>query len=63
MAKKHRRKGERHCNHKLTDIQVREIRKLYAQGGISELRLARQFGVTPGNIHAILKRETWAHLE
>jgi len=62
MAKKNRRKGERQPNHKLTDIQVREIRKLYAQGGISELQLAQQFGVTPSNIHAILKRGTWTHI-
>ena len=62
MANKDRRKGERHSNHKLTDTQVREIRDLYAQGGISHSQLARQFGVNRGTIQFILARKTWTHI-
>ena len=47
---------------KLTDAQVLEVRARYAAGGVSQRALAREYGVTQPNIHAIVNRETWTHL-
>jgi len=53
------------ANHasRLTNEQVREIRLLAAQPGVSLSAIARTFGVTPPAIIAIVKRETWAWLD
>lgn len=48
---------------KLTDALVREIRNRYAAGGISQRRLAREYGITSPTLHALVHRLTWAHVE
>jgi hypothetical protein len=53
--------GEAHYNAKLTESDVLEIRRLHDEGR-SMCGLARQFDVSAGNIRAIVRRETWAHL-
>lgn len=50
--------GELSNSAKLTNTQVREIRKLCDQG-IKRVDIARKFNVSPGNIGFISKRETW----
>ena len=57
-----RAKGEKVNTAKLDADKVREIRRLYAQGGHSYRSLGRQFGVTRGAIHQAVKRETWKHI-
>lgn len=47
--------GERHAMCKLTDEQVRMIRRAYADGEATQAQLARWFGVTPSRVHAIVK--------
>lgn len=47
---------------KLTDGDVVEIRRLYARGGISQLALARKFGVSERNIFFIIHRQHWVHV-
>ncbi len=44
---------------KLTWPLVTEIRERYAAGGISQPALAREYGVTQGNISSILLGHTW----
>jgi len=41
--------------HKLKDVEVAEIRRLYALGGITQMQLAAQFGVTPPCISRIVR--------
>lgn len=53
--------GERHGCHKLTEIQVREIRRRRASGE-SGISLAREFGVWNGTISAIVHRRLWSHV-
>lgn len=53
------RPGEQNHNAKLTRIQVDEIRSIYAQGDYSQRRLAEVFGISNGNIAAILQHKTW----
>lgn len=47
-------RGEKHANHKITDAQVCEIRKRYADGSISLYRLAREYGVSAQQIWYIV---------
>lgn len=53
--------GIAHPNAKLTDENVRQIRKLSAQG-LSQRKLAKQFNVSRGTIEPIIKGETWKHI-
>ncbi len=55
-------RGERQHLAKLTETDVLEIRRLYAQGGVSQSKLAAQFGVDQTGISAIIRRFTWKHI-
>lgn len=66
MAKKGRAsKGASHPLAKLTDEDVRNIRSQYVFGSRdSGLRaLAKKYGVSMHNIHMIVKREIWQHVD
>lgn len=56
-------KGEKNGQVKLTETQVREIRDWWAAGGITQRKLAVEYGVTPQNICSIISRNAWKHLE
>lgn len=55
--------GERHGFAKLTEDQVRGIRRLYATGGIGQRPLAVRFGVTHHLIHQIVLGRIWKDLD
>lgn len=55
-------RGESHPQHKLTEDQVKAIRKLWAVGHRNIRVLARNNGVSPANIRRIVKGETWTHI-
>lgn len=57
-----RARGEAHSRAKLTDDKVKEIRSLYAGGGIYQKQLAVQFGVSRTLICFILNHKNWTHL-
>ena len=61
-AKQRARRGDRHPMSKLTDDKVREIRRLYTQGDVSQKALGQAFGVRAGTIGDIVRRERWAWL-
>jgi hypothetical protein len=50
---------ERQRTAKLTRAQVKAIRERYAAGGITQLALAREYGVTEESINNIVRRRTW----
>ena len=52
-------RGEKNGRAKLTEDDVREIRRLHAEGGSSQRFLAAKFGVSQPAIRKILKGETW----
>lgn len=54
--------GELNPKAKLDEESVLYIRERYAQGGISQESLGRQFGVTQVQISSVLRRESWANL-
>lgn len=63
VAKSRQPRGKAHGIAKLTEEQVIEIRKRYAQGGIYMRELGEQYGVKYATISAIIRRENWDWLE
>ena len=59
VARRRNRTGEAHYFAKLTATDVNEIRARYAAGGISQPRLAREYGVSCGSIANIIHNRTW----
>lgn len=56
-------KGSANTFAKFTDDQVREMRRLYAEGGWSYPKLGARFGMHPQNIGRIIRREGYAEVE
>jgi hypothetical protein len=54
--------GARHGNSKLDDDKAREILDLHSTGRYTYPALADMYGVTPGAIGGIVRRERWKHL-
>jgi len=57
------RRGERNQSAKLNATSIKEIRELYAKGGISQRRLAEQFGVSQQQISCIIRGLFWNRKE
>lgn len=47
--------------HKITLAEVREIRRRYAAGGISQSALGREFGISQTHVGHIVRGERWQH--
>lgn len=60
-VKRRHPKGEESVHAKLTEADVREIRRRNAAGE-TKASLAREFGVSEGNIWNIVKRVSWPHV-
>jgi predicted XRE-type DNA-binding protein len=56
-------KGENWHNTKLKEIEVIQIRELYAKGNISQQKIAKMFKVTQTAIGLIIRRINWAWLK
>ena len=54
-------RGEKHANSKVTESDVREIRRLYA-GGASRKELAERFGIAESTVKHIAARRAWRHV-
>ncbi len=54
--------GEKNPRAKLTEADVRLIRRLYNEGEDSATQLAVEFGVTNSHIHNIVNRNIWKHI-
>jgi hypothetical protein len=55
-------RGEANHKAKLTEAQVNEIRVRYAAGGVRQVDLASEFGVSQPMIGYIVRGENWTHL-
>lgn len=55
--------GTQPHNTKLTDDQIREIRTRYEVRGETLDDIARDYGITGGNVSMIGRRKTWKHVE
>ena len=56
-------KGVGHGMSKLTEEQVIEIRRRYADGGVTQQELGDEFGIHQTRISDIVRRKRWTHLE
>lgn len=54
--------GVRNASAKLTDDKAREIRRVFAAGGISKTELGRRYGVHRTTISGIVRGELWSHV-
>lgn len=57
---KYHHRGETNPNARLTPAQVMDIRARYAAGGISQQRLADEYGTRQAVISRIVLRKAWA---
>ena len=57
-----KQKGEKNGNSKLTEDDVREIRKRYAEGGITQQQLGLEYGLHNSKISSIINRKSWKHI-
>jgi hypothetical protein len=55
--------GEKNGRAKLTEDEVRKIRRLYATGKYRQVDLGNKFGITQDSVSGIILRKTWAHVE
>ena len=55
-------KGIQHGSHRLTDAEVLELRRIYAEGRISIRDLADIFNVSRATIHDAVRKKTWKHV-
>lgn len=55
-------RGEGIATHRLTEVEVREIRALHNPATMGCVRLARKYGVTPAAIKKIINGKSWAHV-
>ena len=58
-----RPRGERNGNARLTERDVREILGWWATGDATQRQLARVYGASDGQIHKIVHRKRWKHVE
>ena len=56
-------RGQAKGNHKLTEDQVREIRKILSRGVITQLDISKRYGVSPSTIWKIANGRSWTHVE
>jgi len=54
-------RGDRNGNAKLTEEDIRDIRRRAGKGK-SQRALAREYGVSEGTIWGIIHRKTWKHV-
>lgn len=63
MKNKNRQaKGENNGNSKLTSKQVEEIKRLYYEGKITQIEIAKIFNVAHTTILNINRNKTWKHI-
>ncbi len=54
-------RGERQGSSKLTESDVREMRRLY-DSGVAQTKLASEFGVSQARVSKIVRKEGWSHV-
>lgn len=57
-----RRRGENSPVAKLSEEQVREIRRRYAEGGVLQRELGAEYGIHQGAVSGIVLRKSWTHI-
>lgn len=56
-------RGSKQPQAKLTEDDVRYIRKVYAEGGVTYKQLGAQFGVSSTSIYQVITRKFWKYTD
>jgi hypothetical protein len=56
-------RGTRNRQAKLNAGSVREMRRLYAAGGVTLAQLSERFGVSMATVSLVVNRKRWAHID
>lgn len=56
------KQGLYRAHEKVTEDQVREMRKLYATGLFKQVELAKKYGISQYNVGWIIRRKGWKHV-
>ena len=51
--------GENNSNARLTEVQVREIRRLYATGDVLQREIGTMYGISKSQVHRIVHGKRW----
>lgn len=62
MEKGRHIKGEIQGNSKLTESQVKEIKRRYAAGGVTQRALGREYDIGQWEISRIVRGHRWRHV-
>lgn len=54
--------GKDNIMSRLKEEDIPKIKEIYAKGGISQLKLAKQFSVTQATIFRVVRNKCWKHL-
>lgn len=55
-------RGERNVSHKLTEVEVGEIKTLWLNGGMTQGEIANRYGVARTTVGDIVRGESWQYL-
>ena len=55
--------GETNPNSKLSEAQVREIRRLYHEVGVPQIDIAYKYSISTTNVYKIICRKSWKHIK
>lgn len=56
-------RGSAHVGSRLTESDVVELRQRYASGGITQRKLAEEYGVNQSTVHRIISGQKWSHVQ
>jgi len=56
-------RGENSPTAKITEVDVREIRKRYEAGGITQRDLGKEYGLHNSTVSEIVRRKRWGHVK
>lgn len=56
-------RGEHNKNSKITESQVKELKKLFKTKEWTIRELAEKFNISEGNVYCIKSGKTWAHIK
>ncbi len=62
VNKGRQRRGSQAANSVLSEEQVEAVRKRYSEGGITQIKLAEQYGVTQRHISGVINGRFWKHV-
>jgi len=62
ISKNRDARGERRGNSKLTEADVRAMRRAYARGNVTGVALAEKYGVGKAVVSTVVRMDSWRHV-